>query len=352
MTRGIKRHDVFRSFSSLTIPGMLVAFLIVAPANAQTTAKGKGSAGQLATEIFGEAQKQFDKGKYAEALVGFRQAYNASNSPNARLMVGNCLIALGKNSEAYVEMAETLKEATARADKEPKYAKTRDSATTQLTLLEGKIGKIVLHVEERGAEVTLNGVRVAPDKLGTTLAVDPGTVTIAAKHVDGRTVFQEKVVAAGKVETVDLVFPSEKNAGKQGTDSNVMGSTSPKDQAESASKGGGVRVAGGVVLGLGVAGMALFGITGFMAKSRFTTLETECGGARCTDAKYADVIDSGKTLTTVANVGLGVGVAGIVGGTLMMIFGGPSKSVVSSVASGVDWTVSPSGAHFQYRMTF
>jgi hypothetical protein len=244
-----------------------------------------------------------------------------------------------------------LQDATARAEKEPKYAKTRDSATSQLALLEARVGKVVVNLAERGAEVTVNGVRVAPEKLGTTLAVDPGTVTIAAKHVDGRTVFQEKVVAAGKTETVDLVFPPVKAPNDKGMDASQPGGSMPSnDDTESApaSKGGGVRVAGGVVLGLGVAGMALFGITGFMAKSRFTTLETECGGTRCTDAKYADIVDSGKTLTTIANVGLGVGVAGIVGGTLMMVFGGPSKPPVPKVGL----SFSPGGAYFQYRMTF
>jgi hypothetical protein len=259
-------------------------------------------------------------------------------------MVGNCLIALGKNTEAYAEMAETLKDATARAEKEPKYAKTRDSATTQLALLEGRVGKVIVHIEERGAEVTVNGARVPLDKLGTALAVDPGTVTIGAKHIDGRSVFQEKVVAAGKTETVDLVFSTGKAGDNHGSPLVPKPSQDPTPMAKS----GGVRVAGGVVLGLGVAGMALFGITGFMAKSRFATLETECGGARCTDAKYAAVVDSGKTLTTVANVGLGVGVAGIVSGALMMVFGGPSKPAAPAVA----WTVSPNGAHFQYQLTF
>jgi len=266
-------------------------------------------------------------------------------------MVGNCLIALGKNSEAYVEMAATVKDATERAEKEPKYAKTRDSATVQLTMLEGKVGKIIVRLEERGADVTVNGARVEPDKLGTAIVVDPGTITIAAKHVDGRTVFQEKVVAAGKTETVELVFPPLKTSEESGKDKpNTTDVTPSKDRPDAVppTKGGGVRIAGGVVLGLGVAGMALFGITGSMAKSRFTTLETECGGVRCTDPKYADVIDSGKTLTTVANVGLGVGAAGIVAGTLMMILGGPSKSAPPAVALNVSST----GAYFQYQMTF
>lgn len=333
----------------ITSAMFFVALTAVTSVEAQTKPKDKAGSGQLATEVFGEAQKLFDKGKYAEALVGFRQAYNASNSPNARLMVGNCLIALGKNSEAYAEMAETLQDATARAATEPKYAKTRDSASAQLTLLEGKVGKVIVQIEERGAEVTVNGTRVAPDKLGTAIAVDPGTVTIAAKHIDGRTVFQERAVAAGKTEKVELVFAPLNGPEKLKKDeSNIVDKGLPKDTDTTtpASKGGGVRIAGGVVLGLGVAGMALFGITGSMAKSRFATLETECGGARCTDPKYGDVIDSGKTLTTVANVGLGVGAAGIVVGSLMVILGGPSKPAASPVAM----VVSPTGAYFQYRM--
>ncbi len=338
----------FQVISVLSL-GFVLGTFPANSASAQKASKDKGNSGQLATEVFAEAQKLFDKGKYAEALVGFRQAYNASNSPNARLMVGNCLLALGKNSEAYVEMEATLKDATERAEKEPKYAKTRDSATTQLTMLEGKVGKVIVKLEERSAEVTLNGTRVPPDKLGVAIAVDPGAVTIAAKHVDGRTVFQEKAVAAGKTETVELVFAPEKPA-KEPVKEPPKQVDPPKDHLEpgSASKGGGVRIAGGVVLGLGVAGMAAFAITGSMAKSRFNTLETECGGARCTDAKYAEIIDSGKTLTAVANVGLGVGAAGIVAGTLMVFLGGPSKPS----ASGAAFSITPYGADLRYHLTF
>ncbi len=112
-------------------------------------------------------------------------------------------------------------------------------------------------------------------------------------------------------------------------------------------QGGGVRIAGFVIAGLGVAGMGAFAGAGLAAKSKFSTVETECGNARCTDSKYGDVIDSGKTLQTIANVGLGVGIAGLVGGALMIAVGGPSKAPLPAQIE-----VGPNGAGLRFAGTF
>ena len=85
---------------------------VAAPAGAQS-ARGEaanGASAPSAKELYSSAQKLFDKGKYAEALVAFRLAHAASDSPNARLMVGHCLVALGKPAEAYEELAATMRE--------------------------------------------------------------------------------------------------------------------------------------------------------------------------------------------------------------------------------------------------
>jgi hypothetical protein len=109
-----------------------------------------------------------------------------------------------------------------------------------------------------------------------------------------------------------------------------------------------VRKAGFAVAGLGVAGMAVFGVTGFIAQNKFKTLEEECGSTRCTDIKYADVIDSGKTMALLANIGLGVGIAGIVGGGAMIIFGGSRQAPPANVS----FELSPQGAMFRYKGAF
>lgn len=326
----VGRGFVVATWLLLTVPG-------VSSAQPSTTSS--------ANEVYAEAQKLFDKGQYADALVGFRQAYNASNSPNARLMIGHCLIALGQPHNAYTELTATVEESTQRAAVDPKYEKTRQTAVAQLALLEGKVGKVVVRIDDPAAEVTVNGVRVAPEKRDSAIAVEPGTVNVVGKYPDGAIVTQTRVVPAGKTEAFALEHTPVKS-GDGGNSSSPSKDTPDKPTDKPA--GGGVRIAGGVVLGAGVAGMVVFAIAGSMAKSNFATLETECGGQRCVDPKYADVIDQGKTYTTVANVGLGVGAAGIVAGGLMVILGGASKTSPPPVAV----SVFPGGTSVTYRLAF
>jgi hypothetical protein len=284
-------------------------------------------------------------------------------------------VALGRAAEAYEEMSATMREAAARAESEPRYVPTRDAAATQIALLEPKVGKLVLEVADQAdALVTVNGSRVPQDKLGVPLAVDPGTVVIAATHADGRVARREQAVKAGETQRVALAFAE---AGPKKGDGEANGAADPEGAklgggaqggsgGDEARKGGGVRTAGFVIAGLGVAGMAVFGVTGVMARSRFSTLEDECGSARCTDAKYADVVNSGRTLTTAANVSLIVGAAGIVGGGLMILLGGPADAPQAAAsgrsrarfasprgpALGAGLTVSPGGAGIHCTVAF
>ena len=76
---------------------------------------------------------------------------------------------------------------------------------------------------------------------------------------------------------------------------------------------------------IGVGGIALFAVGTVKADDAVATLEAGCGTGPCPDESYADVIDSGKTWETVSYVGLGVGIAGVLAGTAMMIWGGPSE---------------------------
>lgn len=322
---------------------------------AAPAASAREKAAPSAKDLYAAAQKLFDKGSYAEALVAFRQAYNASSSPNARLMIGHCLVALGKTAEAYEEMSATMREAAKRAETEAKYAPTRDTAATQVALLEPKVGKVIVDVPDPSAtEVLVNGTRVEASKLGAPLAVEPGSIVVTATSADGRRARGERTVKAGEMERISLKFDDAPGAGAEAAGpAEVQKNTKndPQNPVElKASTGGGARAAGFVVLGLGAAGMAAFGITGSMAKGRFSTLEDECGGARCTDPKYADVIDSGKTLTTLANVSLLVGAAGLVGGALMITLGGPSVSGAPAPKAAL--SIAPGRAGFVVSGTF
>ena len=291
---------------------------------------------------FKDGQKLFDAGRQADALPHFRNAFAASKSPNARLMIARCLIALGKTTEAYEEMATTTREATALAETDPKYARTRDAAAAEMALLERRIGKIVVALAEpgAGAAVTLDGAPLGAARLGVPVAVQPGTMTIEATHAGDKPVRREVTIGAGETKTVAIAFTSAGAAPPVA----AMADTPPVDAT---SQGGGVRIAGFIVAGLGVAGMGTFAGAGLAARSKFSSVESECGNARCTDPKYGSVIDSGKTLQTIANVGLGVGIGGLVGGALMIALGGPSKAPLPARIE-----VGPTGAALRFEGTF
>lgn len=358
---------------------MVVVIAASAPVGAQPKPKAAGAQAQgaagsdaareaaSAQQMFDAAQKLYDQRKYEEALALFRQVYAKTKSPNAHIMVGSCLIALGRSAEAYDELEATMREAARRAEAETKYAAARDSAAQQLAVLEPKIGKVIVVIADPGhggsgagasarahsdASVTLNGALLSRERVGVPVAVEPGNVVVEVTPAGGGpTTRREAAVGPGETKTIALVIGGQKEAAPP---------PSPVRTDEVETQGGGVRTAGFVVAGVGVAGMAVFGVAGMMVRGKLGTLQEECGGARCTDPKYGDVIDSGKTLALVTNIGLGVGIAGLVGGGLMIALGGPKK-VAGSGASGTGEErpaaalgvgVSPGGATVRVAGTF
>ena len=278
-------------------------------------------------ELFESANKLFGEKKYDAALLLFRQAYEQSQSPNAHLMMGKCLLALNRLPEAYDEFSATMREAAKRAETEAKYAAARDAAASELAPLEAKIGKVVITLVDApaGARVLLGGVEVPKDKLGTPVAVTPGTLEIVAEGLAQGTVTRREDVKGG--ETKAVVF------GREGQTPGPINTSAPIEKPVPETSGGTVRKVGFGVLGLGVVGMGLFAFGGIQGNAKFETLQKECGSTRCTDPKYTDVVESGKTMDLLANIGLGVGAAGLVAGTIMVIVGGPKPKPKTTEAS-------------------
>jgi len=285
-------------------------------------------------QTFQMAQDQFDRKDYAGALPLFRKVLAASGSPNARLYLARCLRELGQLAEAYDEMHATMREATTKAEGDSKYAPTRDSAAAEVALLEPKVGRLVIAwTGPTPKRVTLNGKPVAAAELGGPITVMPGLQMIVVVPSQGAPVRQEARVDGGQARTV-TVSPAAAATATGPSANNPVDAASSQGPAESKGSGGEVRIAGGVVTGLGVVGLVLFAVGASKAKSEFSTLESDCGGARCTDPTYADVVDRGKSWQLIGNVSLGVGLAAVVAGTIMLIAGGPSEPEAAAAPAG------------------
>ena len=340
--------DFFARFLAPSCVALIVASTGVSPVGAQPAPEGgaKPQAGgnapkdaAAAKRMFDGALKQYNKKDYETALALFREALEASDSPNARLYVARCLAELGKPDEAYTEMQRTIADADALAKGDPRYSRTSKSAKDELGRLGDKVALIVVSVvgpTADAATVTVNGAKVEPVRAKGPIAAKPGAISIDVA-ADGFAPFHRELnVPAGTSENVEAKL--EKSAQQE----QAAGGSS---DGAAASSGGGssgtVRKVGYAVAAVGIAGGFMFIVTGFAAKGRFDRVDEECGGKRCTDPKYADDISTGKMFTTLANVGLVVGIAGLAGGAAMIALGGPKESASAAPASGRFVAVGP-----------
>ena len=312
----------------------LAAVALVVAITASAHLAGAQTANQA--KRFGAAQKLYDQGAYTPAYQEFKALAAETGSPNAELYVARCLRELGRLPEAYEAMRSALRDATTKAEKEPKYAATRNAAAADLALLEPKVGKLIIAVVSPppGLSVTVDG---APAKLGVPIATAIGEVVVRLVAPDRAPVERRAKTRGGEPVTLTVALDAAAPAGDTPTPAATASPASPP------TKGGGGRIAGFVTLGIGAAGMVTFAAAGAMANSRYDSIQTACGGARCTDPKYADQIAGGRRLDVIANVGLGVGLAGIAAGTLLVILGGPKPAPAAMSAWVSPWTTQSGG---------
>jgi hypothetical protein len=326
-----------RSFRTLLI-ALALSTATATPAFGAPPSTPSAAQDANAARLFDEGQTLFDKGDHAAALERFRAAYEASGSPNARLMAARSLLALGRLAEAYDEFEATRAEAAAKAETQKKYAKARDAAASELAALEPKVGKVVVALSHPdGAKVILAGAPLAPERLGLPVAVKPGKVTVEVEMPGLKPVRREENVAAGQTKTV-FVAPGDAGTASSGASAGSDGGTKADATEPSKRTGGGVRVAGFAVAGLGVVGLGTFAVTAALAQQKYDTLTKECGGKRCTDPKYADTVDAGKRLDTIALASVIVGGVAAATGAVMIALGGPKeeKRATPTVAVGPD----------------
>lgn len=272
-------------------------------------------------EIYARAVALVQQKKCDEALPLLRQAHDATQSPNARLLIARCLHEQGELVEAHEEMRLTVQEATTRARDDAKYAPTRDAAAAELAMLDAKVGKLIVAIADPppDSSVLIGGVELPTDRLGKPNPVLPGTARIVAAAPGMQGVEREVEIAAGETRTLAIAFEP-------------LSEDEPEDEPLVPADGealGTIRIAGFVVAGLGLVGVGVFAGLASKAQSDFDELDELCQGQPC-PASEQERVDDGRTLTLAANLSLGVGAALVAGGVLMIVFGGPDDAELAA----------------------
>ncbi len=266
--------------------------------------------------------------KHDDALAAFKESYGAVASPNSHLMIARELAELGRHEEAWSEYDKTIAEAEAAAQADPKYANAATSAKNEQAELKAKLAFVKLTVTGAGpgSRVTVRGKEIAEADWNKPVVVTPGSVRVELVSSDGKETVKEVDAAAGGEVAVDLSPAAPAPAAGTGAGS---GEASAKVEA---STGGGpsMRTWAYIAGGVGVAGLATFGIFGAMNNAKHSKLEDECKDGVC-PSNLEEERDAGKSYQTIANVGLIVGVVGLGAGTALYLMSAKKAEKTATV---------------------
>lgn len=251
---------------------------------------------QAARKLGEEGDALFDKGEYQAALEKYRKAAELIEVPTLRLREARTLEKLGRlveASERYLSVVRTEVAADAPQDH-------RDSVTLareEHAALEPRIPNIVVNFAGSGSQprVTLDGAPFPPALLGEKRPVDPGKHRIEARRGDA--LFARDVEAReGAVVTVDIELPPERAAPR------------PRPKPQPIEEEPNILwPLGWAALGVGVAGLAVGGITGGLAIDRQADLEDDCGDALDCPPRFYDDADNYNALRIASAVGFYAG---------------------------------------------
>ncbi|MGC4091168.1 MAG: hypothetical protein QM756_25490 [Polyangiaceae bacterium] len=287
-------------------------------------------------KTFADAVKLYKSGQAEQALPVFENLASATQSPNAQLYVGYCLADLGRHREAHRAFSLTIQYALATND--ARYEATREAAQSQVLTLNLRLAKLVLSFVETppGLVVKVDDSVVETAQLGTPLVLEPGAHHIEAT-ADGLTpISRDEQIEAGGSKTLTLSF-----AKPEAKPLVVAPKVTPARD-----DGNTLRMLGFVAGGVAVAGLSVFTVTGLKAQSIHNQLQNECAKG-CSDPEHLDLVGSGKSMQTVANVSLAIGAVSALGSASLLYFGYKrTGSAEPSIA------FNPGGVTLHYRGTF
>jgi hypothetical protein len=281
---------------------------------------------QAALKAFQDADKLYDTKRYEEALTAFRASYDIVASPNSRLMIGRALKELGRLDEAYQELLGTIADAEAAAAKDAKYADTAKAARDEMAGIEARVAVLTIRLvgAPEGANVSVGGKPVA--SLDRPVVVQPGAVVIVAAAPGRSEARRELELAAGSKSEVELELAPAAAASELPPP--PVG-PEPEPATATLDSSTPLRTWAYVAGGVGVLGLATFGVFGALNNSKFKDIESGCPDDRCAEDR-SDEIDSGRRYQMIANVGLIAGVVGLgAGATLFILSSGGEERQAS-----------------------
>ena len=189
---------------------------------------------------------------------------------------------------------------------------------------------------QHSSSVLRDGVPLLPNAQGVEVPVDPGEHSIVFVGPDGARTEQRVVLARREHKTIVLGFANAREAERAAIPATPAHPLPLPAQDSPSGTSSWVYVTGGI----GVAGILTGTIAGVMALRDKHVVDDHCDGAAC-DTRGKDSADAGKTEATVSSLGFGVGIAGLVSSVIIYLADSPRTTARSARAKSWSVAISP-----------
>lgn len=315
---------MLRSLSVLSLSGALFS-LTPALSVAQTQAENVAAARALGIQ----GVQLADEGRCAEAIGPLERAESLYHAPSILGRLGECQVAVGQLVLGTENLNRTVREPLGpNAPQAFRDAQARAQKVLESTL--PRIPKLVIHVEPAaaGAKVLIGETQVPPALFGAERPTDPGVHHLTATAPGYLPAQSSVTLAEGTRQEITLTLVPDPVAAAPAAPS-PPATTGPSAPAPDSPPATGRRsnTAGFVLLGVGGAGLIAGGVTGLLALNKEN--ELACPDYECPQSEH-DTLDQARTLALISTVGFGVGIAGAIAGTVVLLTGDGSEPAPSS----------------------
>lgn len=292
-------------------------------------ARAQSADNKVAAEaLFDEARKLVSDGKYGAACAKFEQSQRLDPGIGTLLYLADCYEKAGRFASAWATFREGASQARAAGQ-----ADRATSGEQRAAALEGRLSRLELRVAPENAAregfvLRRAGNPVSKDLWSVSVPVDGGEWAIEASAPGARS-WSKKVTVRPERDAVSVEIPALEAESEavpppateqppvQPVVTPAPSPTSPAPDEEPA--GETQRTIGLVVGGVGLVGVGFGTYFGLRAISKNSDAKELCDGAVCNDRRGVTFTDEARDAATLSNITFGVGLAALVGGTVLYL---------------------------------
>ncbi|WP_437338358.1 hypothetical protein [Sorangium sp. So ce394] len=308
MDQGGLRKTGRRILAAAALGAALVA---APPARAQT--KEELAAARV---LFQEGVALSAANNCAAALARFQAVASVRRTPQVLFNIAECEARLGK----LVSALGNYRMAAAAAAGDPRANDVTANVGARIEDLEARVPRLAIR---RGAgaltaTILLDGTALGAAEMSGDIPVDPGPHVVAAR-IGGREVVRETVtLEEGHAKTVEISIAEPPAAAAPTAGAPPPGAPAATESRAPPAAGQPSKVPGLVALGAGIALGAAGGVFLGLRAGTLSDLDALCGGDRSCPPSARPTADRGRLYTGVAEAAIGLGVASVAAGIVLL----------------------------------